>query len=94
MVRVRELSVEQFVVAFCVNAALSILGILIFSFWRRKQRDFFAPRATLTDELSEEPHHEDTKSLTPVWKDGLFTWIWDTIRHLISPLFICFTSLS
>lgn len=80
MVRVRDTSVEQFVVALALNTALCILGILIFSLWRRKQRAFFAPRAAPADyEVMDRA--EDNKSLAPIWNDGLFSWIWDTIKY-------------
>lgn len=89
MVRVRDLSVEQFVVSLCLNTALSLLGILIFSIWRRKQRDFFAPRATPTDDLFNDDSNQSqfvnedntaAKSLAPTWNNSLFGWIWDTIK--------------
>lgn len=95
MVRVRDLSVEQFVVSLCLNTALSLLGILIFSIWRRKQRDFFAPRATPTDDLfgddsnqSQFVNEDNTaaKSLAPTWNNSLFGWIWDTIKCVF---FLC-----
>jgi hypothetical protein len=108
MVRVRDLSVEQFVVSFCLNLALSLIGILIFSIWRRKQRDFFAPRAAPADDLfnddtsghfqsqflnEDDSSNNAAKALAPAWNNSLFGWIWDTIKYL-PPTVIFFYQLT